>query len=595
MYIKNISQILNLKGENRVNITKDSFISGKILSLTDGKGVVQLSNGAMIPSVFIMDNNLLENKNYRFQVKEYSDEKIVLKVANPDVKEESKTSDVNKILEKLNIPRETGQDIISKLIKFSIPARDENILNVFNNYNFIKEIRNLNPNELLNLLNNLTSSNFTEDSNEFIQFKNILQVLDNIDLDFLSLLEQNKIPATIDNISKMKSFIDKPFMLNDFLSSVKSSEFITSFSNTLDKNGLELLSQKLNIGPDNLKNILNYLEENNVDLYNMTSKDTATINTLISQGDNNNKIYNDLLSSLKNINLLNNLNKSDESTLNSIINSLSKSMNLNVDKSTLSNICIALKDNPALTNTLIGSELNSKDLLNLCQKILKNPLLTESSQEFLILKEVNKGAFQDLLSVKYTRADRFESLIVKSLSEFLGSKEAVKGNLQTLNQAGVILKDNPDIFSKLGFLPNHQLGDSFDINKLLSLNYTMLNFNFLDKQNLFKNNIIIKNKHSSKYIDINDVKLYVSVESNSFGLIEGYVSKKFNDISINLKANDNAIKPFKDKVYLLKNKLQDMGYNLINVSIDSFNEPSDILSLSDFFSNGTYVDLDVKV
>ncbi|MEF9934046.1 MAG: hypothetical protein RR789_02085 [Clostridium sp.] len=593
MYVKNISQILNLKGEPRVNLNKDSFVSGKILTLSQGKGVVQLNNGTMLPSVFIMDENLQENKNYRFQVKDYSEDKIVLKVIPNNEVKESTPTDISKIVEKLNLPKDVGQDIISKLIKFSVPAKDENILNIFNNYNFIKEVRTLSNQDLLNLLNNLSSSNFTENSKEFIAFKNMLSVFNNIDLDFLSLLEQNNIPATLDNINKMKDFIDKPLTINNFINDVSNSNLTKSLTSGLDATSLETLSAKHNIPLYSLKAILSYIDDNNVDLYNMSPKNAGDIKSLIGQSDNL-KIFNVLMSSLKNINLLINLNSKDESTMDTLIKSLSNNLGITPEKSSLINVSIALKENPTLTNMLLNSDISNKDLLNLTQKIMKNPMLTEFSDEFTILKEVNKGALQDILSVKYTRTDKLENLIIKSLTGFIGSKEPISGNVQNLSNAINILKDNPDIMSKLSngsFLP---LSENLDINKMLSLNYTMLNFNFLDKQNLYKNNIIIKNKHSAKYIDINDVKLYISVESTNLGLIEGYVSKKFNDISINLKANDNAIKPIKNKLFRLENKLKDMGYTIINISIDPSKESSDILSLSSFFSDRTYTDLDVK-
>lgn len=601
MYIKNISQILNLKGEDRQNLTKGSQVYAKVLSLTGNKGVVQLQNGSFLPSVFLVNENIEENRTYRFLVKEYTEDKIVLEIVGKEGSEETKKSDISRILEKLNLSLSEGNDIISKLIKFSIPAKDESILNIHNNYNFLKEIRNLSNAELLNLISNLTGKTLTEDSKEFLALKNILNALKDIDLDFLTFLEQNKIPATLENILKVDNFIKNPLIQNEFISSIEnlnSNKMVFNLDfNSLDNSTVTNLLKESNINRDTLKSVIAFVKDNNIDLNNMTENEKKSIISLLSKDSSTpNKSFDVLVDSLKNLNILNNLTKNDEAFSKNIVQLIKNSTDIQVDKNIVKEVSLLLLDNPSFETTLKNSSsLDSASFLKLCQTVTKNPNLTENSQEFIILKEFSKGNLDEILNIRYSKADRLESLIIRSLMAEASSKEILNGKLSTMNLSLSTLKENPELLLKLP--PNivNFLNENVDINKYLSNNYTMFNFNFLTKENLFKNSIIIKNKYSSKYIDINDVKLYISVDTHNIGLIEGYVSKKLNDISLNLKADIDHIPSIKKDINKLQYKLNAMGYNLINISVEPSQNNTTLLTLSDFFNDGSYFDLDVRV
>lgn len=599
MYIKNISQILNLKNEDKQNLTKGNQIYAKVLSLTDNKGVVQLQNGSFLPSVFLVNENIEENRTYRFQVKEYTEDKIVLEIVGKEGSEESKKSDITRILEKLNLSISEGNDIISKLIKFSIPAKDESILSIHNNYNFLKELKNLSTSELLNLISNLTGKTVTEDSNEFLAIKNIMNILNDVDLDFLTFLEQNKIPATLENILKVDSFMKNPLIQNDFITSIQSLNTEVNVNNLdfnfLDDSTVNNLSKESNISKDTLKSIINFIKDNNIDLNNITENQKNTIISLLSKDSSSpNKSFDVLTNSLKNLTILSDLSTKDDALSTKLIDSIKTSTGILVDKNSVKDISLLLKENPSLTTILKNASSESSDFLKLCQSITKNPNLTEDSHEFILLKEFSKGNLDEVLNIKYSRADKLESLIIKSFITESAAKGMVNGKISTMDLSLNTLKENPELASKLPQNILNLLNENVDINKYLSNNYTMFNFNFLTNENFYKNSIIIKNKHSSKYIDINDVKLYISVDTNNIGLVEGYVSKKLNDISVNLKANVDYIPTIKNGINKLQNKLNNMGYNVINVSVEPAKNSATILTLSDFFSDGTYLDLDVR-
>ncbi|KMT20858.1 hypothetical protein [Clostridium cylindrosporum] len=601
MYIKNISQILNLKGEDKQNLSKGSLISAKVLSLSEGKGVVQLQNGVILPSIFLIDDSVEENKSYRFKVKEYTNDKIILEILNKEGSNNAKKSDIGIILEKLNISKSEGQEIISKLIKYNIPATNENILNLHNNFNFLKELRGLSNADLINLINGLTGKVIDENSKEFLALKNAINLLDNVDLDFLTFLEQNKIPATLENILKVNDFFKNPMLLNDFIENVQSLDINKLTCNLdinfLDDSTVENLCDQLKVTKENLGDILKFLKDNSIDINNITKQDLLNIQTLIPKENSSfSKSFEPFINSLKNLILLNELSLKDDSLSENISKSIKNSIGIDIDKSVIKDVSLAIRENPSFSASIKSSLPESSDFLRLCQNITKNPSLKENSPEVLILKEFSKGSLDEILNIKYSKADKFESLLLKSFTlDTASSKDILSGRLSSMNLSLSTIKDSPEVISKLSPQLLNLLGDNLDVNKYLNNNYTMFNFNFYTNENLYKNNIIIKNKYSSKYIDINDVKLYISVETKNMGLIEGYVSKKFNDIILNLKVNKDYITQIKQNIKKLETKIINMGYNVVNISIEPSSAPATLVGLSDFFSEGVYSDLDVRV
>ena len=254
---------------------------------------------------------------------------------------------------------------------------------------------------------------------------------------------------------------------------------------------------------------------------------------------------------------------------------------------------LALSENPQLANKLnLSSE---KDFLSICREITKNPLLNEKSSEFIVLKELASGNLNKLINIKQENTNPIEKMLLNSLNITQSSKDSAELKFSSINSILNNIKDFPESISKLPFQFLNSVMENVDINKYMYNNYSILNFNFKLSDNLYKNNIIIKNKYSNGYIDINDVKIYISVENEKIGLVEGCVSKNFKTININLNVNKKYINDFIKTINILKNNLSNIGYSDCNIKIDSLNEKLDILSLSNFFNDDTYFDLDVKV
>ena len=518
MHIKNISQILNFKGE-KSEITKGNIINAKVISLLNNKGVVKLPNGSVLPCIFLFNEGIEENMNYKFLVKEFHAQEILLEVLK-DTGRQARNTNIDNILEKLNISKSQGEEIISKLIKFNIPAKDETILDINKNYNFLKDLISLKDNELLNIIKNLTGKNLTENSKEFQNIKSTLNNLKSIDLDFLTFLKENNIPPTLNNILKVNDFIKNPFVLNNFIKDVESN----------------------------------------------IPKDLTNLNKII-------------------------LN--DKSNLDEIKSIIKNNTGYDVDKTTLQKTLLNVTENKELAFKL--TTCNENDFLRLCKEIVKNPLLTEKSPEFVILKEFASGNLNKVINIKQENLNLLEKLLLNALNLSQSSKDNTEAKLSSINSTLNNIKDFPDASAKLPFNILNSVMENVDINKYVYNNYSILNFNFKLDDNLYKNKIIIKNKHSKEYIDINDVKLYISVENEKIGLVEGCISKNFKTININLNVNKNYINDFIKTTDILKNKLSNIGYSDCNIKIEEFKNQLDILSLSSFFNDDNYFDLDVKV
>lgn len=213
MYIKNITQMLKENTPIKYRFFEGNTISGKIISLTEGKGAIKLYDGNIIPATFLFEQELEKNKFTTFKIQKFDGDNLILKAVKGD--KEDGRENINLILNRLNITDEAaGQDIIMSLMKFGLPASDENILYIYKNKTFLKYLKNISDSKLLILLKENISDNIDYESNEFKSAKEIISKLAGTDTDILSFLLENNIAFNVENIMNMKEFNNKTFLLN---------------------------------------------------------------------------------------------------------------------------------------------------------------------------------------------------------------------------------------------------------------------------------------------------------------------------------------------------------------------------------------------
>ncbi|QCX34601.1 flagellar hook-length control protein FliK [Caloramator sp. E03] len=416
MYIKNIEQLLNNNLSFITSIKKGSILYGKALADNELGNIIKLTDGTMLPAIFIEDN-IEYNSFSKFEIVHINKNTLVLKqLAN--TQEPFKEDSINKIIKNLNIPSKDAKNIALTLLKFGLPASNENILEIYKNF---KVLNSLNKDTINSQIQNEIVSLKSEITDEKI--KEVLHKLEEIDINFLSFLRENDFEIDIENIIKIKYFADTFNEFNDFI-------------NFIDKNS-------------------SYSKRN---------------------FENVNIFFNKLVSSIKHYYL-----KQDFHFL-------------------------------SLSNAL--------DIVNKDSNI-------------------------------------YESL-------------------------------NTDFLKLL----NHNL----PILKQLNNMYNIFFFNGYYQNEIFKNSLIIKKKYkNSNAFDLNNTKIFISIDTPNLGTVESYIAKKNSFLSVKLKVGSNFTNLFNRKVSTLKENLARLGYNFIDISVEKLQQKNTLVYLSDFFNEFTFKELDVKV
>ncbi|TDT60910.1 hypothetical protein [Fonticella tunisiensis] len=129
MYIKNIEQLSNKSFSSSLNLSPGGTIYGKVIFSCDGREYLRLFNGTILPVEFASKNNIVMDKYIKYRIEQVKNDIIIIKALSTNIEEKNILKhSYNHILQKLNIPYAEGKGIIDSLIKFNLPATDENIL-----------------------------------------------------------------------------------------------------------------------------------------------------------------------------------------------------------------------------------------------------------------------------------------------------------------------------------------------------------------------------------------------------------------------------------------------------------------------------------
>jgi hypothetical protein len=233
-------------------------------------------------------------------------------------------------------------------------------------------------------------------------------------------------------------------------------------------------------------------------------------------------------------------------------------------------------------------------------KIAKNifSVLSNVDIDFLsfLMENDMPGNLSNILNMEGFLKNGFEiNSILDKLHKILNLEHGSNYNLSLdglLEQA----TGNPELLREIPFSSLNQFINNIDILRALYDNYDIYFFNTYNQGNLFKNNIIIKNKYkSSKYIDPDNAKVFITVETPYTEIVEAYLYKKNSNITISIKTSEKYISLFKEKLPILKESLSAKGYEVVNLSVEKLLNKANIVGLGDFFSDSIFKELDVKV
>lgn len=601
MYVKNISQLLKEQLPLKLRLTEGDSIYGKIISQEGKNGLIKLYDGTIIPSIFLSENKLVNDRLIKFLVEGFDEDGLLLKVIDDSLDFQGEDS-INTLIKKLNIPKEEGTKIINSLIRFNLPATDENIMTIYKNITFLDKLGKMGDDDILSFLHTYIEGNFTQGSKEFSIAKDIFSKLLKINTDFLSFLIENKIPYNIENILKSSDFLENKFSTNNIINTLKG--LLEMNSNESGINFFSDVVKKLIEKPEILPLLNKYIEGE----LNTGSEEYSIAEGAFNKLSNTNTDYMTLLIERdlpKTLNPMPEVSNfiNDKSFINNIIDVLKNILDTNKTelftfsfKSIIKEFTEKPELLPLIRDFVDGKlELGSKDF-NMVVEILSRTSSMNADYISSILENKTRDILSNMPNFPGSSKDTFN--MDKLISTLKNLVEGDKKNISifSLNNTVKEILDKPEV---LNLLPNSVLNnftDNVEILKHLCNNYNIYFFNSYNNDKIFKNNIIIKNKYkASNSIDPNDVKVYITVDTPNTGIVEAYLYKKWTDLTISIKTEGKHIGLFKKNIDILNKALVNKGYDVINISVEAINPETNIVSLSNFFNDTIFKELDVRV
>lgn len=471
MYIKNIEQLLRSGFDIKRSIREGSILYGKPIKYTDENFALKLIDGTILPAIFIFDDDINEDSFSKFEIKDIKNNTLILKMISNNDNSKKETS-IDRVLSNLNIPLKEGKEIILSLLKFGLPARNEEILEIYHNLNLLNSLKNTDYNTFISSLklNDEASLDIIKANKTF---NNILNTLKDIDIDFLSFLKENNLDIDINNILKLKNFIDSYEDLNTIIDFAKEN---------IDNNYAKQYDNK---------NIIPYNIEENDFLFELEDKNT--------------------------------------------------------------------NQNPPID---IESDISKKIICEFKDK--------KNDSEFVFLNKLN---------------EKISNFKIKNNFSFLSLSKTLE-----------LLKENPKLLKNINhsFITNFK--SNLEILKQINNNYYILFFNGYNQDELFKNNIIIKKKYkNSNIIDINNIKVFISVDTPNIGRVESFITKNNSTLFVNFKIEKPFKNLFSSKINLLEENIKALGYDFVSISVIELEIKNDLINLSNFFNDYSFRELDVKV
>ncbi|CDF58697.1 flagellar hook-length control protein FliK [Thermobrachium celere] len=217
MRIEALEKLLNKYQDNTKRLYEGSIISAKIIALEEGKGAIKLYDGTVIPAIFISKDIDKKDQFLKFKIEKIEDNTVILRAIEKN-QVEREYSNIKQISDKLSIPIKDAEEIIKSLIKFSLPATDENIMFIYNSSKAVDSIKRLTEEDIKSLLNNLFKIDISNE--QLNEIKQYLKEINDIDTDFLTFMLENKLKLSLQNLIGAKHFLNESKFINEIIQSI---------------------------------------------------------------------------------------------------------------------------------------------------------------------------------------------------------------------------------------------------------------------------------------------------------------------------------------------------------------------------------------
>ena len=624
--IWNVNNVYNnsntRKFSSKLTFSVGEKFSGRIVSKGDGKDVtIRLSDGWQFIAELDGNINLDDLKLLNFQVEDFKDGKLKLKLIPNEQKGEEVSNEVFKeVMDKEGLSKE-DINILEKMIKHNISLTKDNINKIKGLIQFNENI-NLSSDNIDDFIQNYLQSkgiDINTPKGELIK-QNLMEFFSNfknMSSDEILLFLENNIEFSTENIKSFNELFNGDLSIEKLLYKL-SQELDNSQSNLKDIQNKEIITDKEYLNKENINN--EFLKNNNKNsliskIYdsNDVSKNKVSVVSLLKSitGDKE-RILNDYLNDIIN-SRAENLTTKEFNRLISLTSKFEDSDIVNLIKNQLSTK--GLSDETIKSNGLDSKVIDGKNLLeNTLGKIL-NKEVNLTNEEFKRFNDLIKYKLQTNINEQDVKPEAIKidksqnsqlksdinNLYSKDIENF-SNKDLIKQEMvNKFNEVKNIVKDiinnidNKAIgYEKVMEMIKGNIGE-FKIFNSISEQYYYLNFQVPVNAEEYPCKLIIKdNRKGGKKIDKTNVKMVVNVKTIHLGDVDGYLTLKDNRIDINLKCDNKYVDIISKNKNKLKSGLETLGI-VTEVSVSLREEPINLVTCGKFFNDLSISNIDIKV
>ncbi|MBN1068994.1 flagellar hook-length control protein FliK [Clostridium botulinum] len=624
--IWNVNNVYNnsntRKFSSKLTFSVGEKFSGRIVSKGDGKDVtIRLSDGWQFIAELDGNINLDDLKLLNFQVEDFKDGKLKLKLIPNEQKGEEVSNEVFKeVMDKEGLSKE-DINILEKMIKHNISLTKDNINKIKGLIQFNENI-NLSSDNIDDFIQNYLQSkgiDINTPKGELIK-QNLMEFFSNfknMSSDEILLFLENNIEFSTENIKSFNELFNGDLSIEKLLYKL-SQELDNSQSNLKDIQNKEIITDKEYLNKENINN--EFLKNNNKNsliskIYdsNDVSKNKVSVVSLLKSitGDKE-RILNDYLNDIIN-SRAENLTTKEFNRLISLTSKFEDSDIVNLIKNQLSTK--GLSDETIKSNGLDSKVIDGKNLLeNTLGKIL-NKEVNLTNEEFKRFNDLIKYKLQTNINEQDVKPEAIKidksqnsqlksdinNLYSKDIENF-SNKDLIKQEMvNKFNEVKNIVKDiinnidNKAVgYEKVMEMIKGNIGE-FKVFNSISEQYYYLNFQVPVNAEEYPCKLIIKdNRKGGKKIDKTNVKMVVNVKTIHLGDVDGYLTLKDNRIDINLKCDNKYVDIISKNKNKLKSGLETLGL-VTEVSVSLREEPINLVTCGKFFNDLSISNIDIKV
>ncbi|MBD7910237.1 flagellar hook-length control protein FliK [Clostridium cibarium] len=648
-----LNQANEKKVSSKLTFEVGESFKGRIVSEGDGNEVVvKLTDGWQFSAELTGENISKDGRMVQFEVEGFEDGKLKLKIVEGQQgKEKTSSGDiVDDFLNKEGISK-SDSDILKAMVKHNIPLTKENISFVKSVLTFSGKISN-NSNEIEQFINKFISGRGID--LESVEGQNIKSTLNNFfdsfktmgEKDILLFLE-NDIEFTKENIDSYNKLFKEDGNMKEFFEKIsKELEKMDLPKGNLDDINLEENINSKSIESENEQSVLSKNIASKIYDANVPTKEKLSILSLIKSISGNEMelvkdSFKDIIKETKN-----NFNSSEVKGMLVKLESMTDEDIMNSIKKTIANEGITKDSIDKVVSNILGKEVHLSessseklmDIINLKlseekpstkenggantsnNNIINNGKTTEEgnsvkqgatstkiNEAFSTTAKVSK---EDIIQNKGIQnsniADKKavinEAIKNNSIQTNSSSTEIVKSELnQKIENMKEIIKDIM-IHTQLKGEGMEKVMDFIksNINDFKMLNSISNEYYYLDvpvnkSGKEYPCKLIIKdNRKDNKKIDKTNVKVVVAVKTLNIGTVDGYLTVHDKNLTVDLKCEEQFVKPIELSKDKLVKMLQEIGF-FVNITVSKKIEEVNLTSCRDFFDKSNQNAIDIKV